>query len=135
MSGDNKVWAADWRPPHAYIPGETQRHPEGLFDFIKQKIGDASYADFHKTEAWAYGVAFHKEEYFWECHEVFEEIWMACPPNSPEKLYVQAIIQKANAGLKRKMGRETAAARLDKHASELEAEARARKPVNLYDGS
>ena len=25
----------DWRPPHAYVPGQSPRHPEGLFDPIK----------------------------------------------------------------------------------------------------
>ena len=75
--------------------------------------------------------AFLQEGYFWEAHEMFESIWMACPPNAPEKLLVQSLIQDANAALKRRMGREQAAVRLDAEARRLQDEAfgRSRGPI------
>ena len=117
----------EWRPPHVYVPGVTPRHDESLFDFLKEDIEEVPYNLLNTTKAWAMGMVFLEEGYFWECHEVFEAIWMACPPNSAEKLFVQSIIQRANAGLKRKMNRENAAQRLELHARELEEEARSRK--------
>ena len=124
----------DWRPPYAYIPGETPRHEEALFEFLKEDISGTPCNLLNTTKAWAYGMIFLEEEYFWESHEVFEAIWMACLPNTAEKLFVQSIIQRANAGLKRKMKRENAAQRLDIEANQLEAEARRRK-AGIFSGS
>jgi len=48
---------------------------------------------------------------------------MACLPNAPEKLLVQAFIQQANAELKREMGMERATMRLQAEADRLAKEA------------
>lgn len=113
--------ASAWRPPHAYVPGETARHPETLFDALK---ADAQVA-------WLTGLAFLRDGFYWEAHEVLEAVWMGLPPNSAEKLLVQAVIQIANARLKRRMGRDAAAARLIARADELAAEAFGRVPPPL----
>lgn len=110
-----------WRPPHAYQPGRTARHDEALFDPCKADAGGEGAV--HERRAWAFATAFHRDGFHWEAHEVFEALWMACPPNSPEKLYVQALIQRANAALKREMGQARAAARLTAQAEGLAAEA------------
>ena len=55
---------------------------------------------------------------------------MACPPNSGERVLVQAGIQLANAGLKARMGRDAAKIRLMQQADELFAEAGLRKVVH-----
>ncbi len=112
-----------WRPPHVYIPGQTPRHPDDLFDSIKVGLGDVPANRLNRTRAWAYGLEFLEDGFFWEAHEVLEAVWMACPPNAPERLMVQAVIQHANAQLKRKMGQEQAALRLDKRSSDLAQEA------------
>ena len=117
-----------WRPPFPYTPGRTPRHDEALFDPLKDDLSpDALTA----STAWGYGWAFLRDGYFWEAHEMFEAVWMACPPNTAEKLLVQSLIQHANAGLKRRMGRETAADRLSAEAERLAGEAlrRAGGPV------
>lgn len=64
-----------------------------------------------------------EEGFFWETHELLEPVWMACPPNSPQKLLVQAVIQQANARLKELMGRQKAALRLKAKAEALWREA------------
>ena len=122
----------DWRPPHAYVPGLNERHPEKLFDFLKADISTAEVNDLPQTTAWRYGKAFLQEGYFWEAHELFEPLWMACPPNSAEKLYVQSIIQSANAALKEKMGQGDAAAKINNHALALRTEAQRRSPDTLF---
>ena len=120
-----------WRPPHAYVPGQTPRHPEELFDSIKASAEGVSPDQITSTEAWLYGLAFLKNGYFWEAHEVLEAVWMNCPQNSPEKLMTQAVIQLANARLKSKMGRLPAARRLANEAHRLAEESvlRANGPV------
>lgn len=112
-----------WRPGHAYVPGQTPRHPDDLFDPLKAGLAGVPAGQLSETRAWAYGLAFLRDGYFWEAHEVLEAVWMACPPNAPERLMVQAVIQHANARLKRKMGQERAAHRLDKRSAELADEA------------
>ncbi|EEE35770.1 conserved domain protein [Rhodobacteraceae bacterium KLH11] len=112
-----------WRPPHAYVPGRTARHPEGLFDDIKSGLDGIPAHRMHETRAWACGLMFYRDGYFWEAHEVLEAVWMACPPNSPEKLMVQGVIQRVNAELKLKMGQERAANRLFEISGKLCREA------------
>ncbi|MBF9035703.1 DUF309 domain-containing protein [Rhodobacterales bacterium HKCCE2091] len=113
----------DWRPGHAYVPGRTDRHPEGLFDRFKQGLDGIDPDGLHRTDAWRVGCRFLSEGYYWEAHEVLEALWMACPPNAPERLMVQAVIQRANAGLKAGMGRDRAAFRLTVAAEALAEEA------------
>ncbi|PWE34380.1 hypothetical protein DDZ14_01350 [Maritimibacter sp. 55A14] len=67
---------------------------------------------------WTYGRRLIAEGFYWEAHEVLEPVWMNAPPNSRERHMVQAVIHLANAGLKRRMGKPRAAARLDALAAE-----------------
>ncbi|WP_299083286.1 DUF309 domain-containing protein [uncultured Ruegeria sp.] len=122
---------ANWRPSHAYVPGQTSRHPEDLFDLIKAGTDTMCLDEITGSKAWQYGLAFLDEGFYWEAHEVLEAVWMNCPQNSPEKLMTQAVIQTANARLKQKMGRKSAARRLGIEARRLAKEAvtRARGPV------
>ena len=120
-----------WLPPYAYVPGQTERHPEDLFDEIKAGVIDGlAGREMFETEAWIGGLRCFEQGYFWEAHELWEAVWMACPPNSGERVLVQAGIQLANAGLKARMGRDAAKIRLMQQADELFAEAGLRKVVH-----
>ena len=101
------------RPPHAYVPGRTERHPDGLFDAIRATAEPGlSEAALSATEAFRLGLDYLREGYGWEAHEVLEAVWMACPPNAPHRLFVQGLIQLANADVKQRMEQPAAAARL-----------------------
>jgi len=119
-------------PPHAYIPGLNQRHPEGWFDDIRNSVKGVSVDQLPKSAAWCHAMAYIEHEFYWEAHEVMEAVWFACAENSAEKLYVQSVIQSANAALKRKMGRESAARRLEEDATRLHKEALLRKPQGMF---
>lgn len=123
----NPPECTNWRPGHAYVPGRNERHPEDLFDRFKIGLSDVHHLALNETLAWQMGCAFLREGFFWEAHEIFEAVWMACPPNTPEKLLVQAIIQRANAYLKREMGQDRATARLIQASEQLAREAFARQ--------
>ena len=60
--------------------------------------------------------------WFWEAHEVLEPVWMACPPNSRERMATKALIQIANARLKSRMGMSRAVERLSSEAAALISE-------------
>jgi hypothetical protein len=100
-------------PPHAYVPGKTARHPEALFDRLKEGVSPSLPPEaMTQTAAWQAGLLFFREGYFWECHEVLEAAWMALPEGAPEREVTQALIQLANARLKLRMSRPRAALRL-----------------------
>jgi len=100
-------------PPYAYVPGRTPRHDEGRWDEVRATVEPGMDADeLAASPAFTAGMAFFENGYFWEAHEVWEAVWMACPPNSAEHRFVQALIQLANAELKLAMERPRAALRL-----------------------
>lgn len=117
--------AAGWPlPGHAYVPGRTARHPEGAFDAIRAAaLPVTRSAEAAANPAWRHGLRLFAAGYFWECHEVLEQVWMNAPPNSRERALVQAVIQMANAALKARMGQPRAAARLCARAGDLAAAA------------
>lgn len=101
------------RPPHAYIPGRTPRHPEGAFDALRASarpgMGPRELA---RSAAFRTGLVWLESGYFWEAHELLEPVWMALPEGSRERELVQGLIQLANARLKERMQRPRAAERL-----------------------
>ena len=100
-------------PSHAYVPGETPRHPEGSFDRLTETARSGmTPAALAASDAWRAGWQFLRQGYFWEAHELFEPVWMALLPNSRERAMVQGAIQLANAALKARMGRPRAVLRL-----------------------
>ena len=102
-----------WRPPHAYLPGQTERHPEALFEAFHRPIAPSLTAeDAASSPSWAAGWSLMQAGYGWEAHEVLEPVGMALPDGAAPKIFVQAVIQGANATLKARMGRRKAALRL-----------------------
>lgn len=100
-------------PPYAHVPGRNARHDENLFaafhDSVQPVMGPDELA---RTLAWRAGWEFIQHGFNWEAHEVLEPVWMALPEGSDERHFTQALIQLANAALKRMMGRENAVRRL-----------------------
>ena len=119
-------------PGHAYVPGLAPRHPDDAFATVRASVlAGAGPEALRQSAAWQQGLAWLDAGYYWEAHELFEPVWSALPPNAPERRLVQALIQIANAGLKLRMGRPRAAARLIVLAQALIAESGActRRPV------
>jgi len=107
-------------PPHAYVPGQTARHPEDAFEALRATArAGMSAEDLAQCRAWQAGRAFLEAGFFWEAHEVLEPVWMALPDGSTERRFVQAVIQAANAALKHRMNRPRAVARLQGITREL----------------
>lgn len=123
--------APAWRPPHAYVPGQTPRHAEDLFDDFKYSGETPTAAEIEDAVAWRMGLALLADGYFWECHEVLESAWLAAAPNSAERTLTQGVIQLANAALKQRMGQPRAAQRLTAISDKLVAEAFGRNSTRL----
>jgi hypothetical protein len=107
-------------PAVAYVPGKTARPAEGAFDTIRETaLAGMSPLDLAQSEAMRHGYAYLEAGYFWEAHEVLEAVWIALPQGSPERRFVQGVIQVANGRLKVRMDRPNAAKRLHAMAAVL----------------
>lgn len=100
-------------PDHAYVPGVSPRHDEGTFAALRHTAHrNMSVQQLASSEAFRAGLHFFHMGYYWEAHEVLEPVWLATPAASAERHVVQALIQLANAALKKQMGRPRAVLRL-----------------------
>lgn len=100
-------------PDYRHLPGRNDRPGEGAFDAIKASApAVTSSANAGENMAWRYGIRLLNEGYFWEAHEVLEQVWLNAPPNSRERCLVQAVIQMANGWLKEAMGQPRARLRI-----------------------
>ena len=106
---DNFPPLPEWR----HLPGVNNRHPESAFDEIKRRCTPlVSEGNVQSNITWKYGIRLFNEQYYWETHELLEEVWARTLHNSMERYLVQCIIHLANGGLKAALGRENAARRL-----------------------
>lgn len=113
--------------PH--LPGRTPRPPETVFAPLKAGLAGLSEpADLAASTAFAAGREFFARRYYWEAHEMFEAVWIRLPPAGAERVLLRGLIQLANAGLKARMGRGRAAARILALADAALAEAELRAP-------
>lgn len=104
------------------MPGQNARHPDDAFDALTATARPGMTPEaLAQSDAWKAGWQYLETGFFWEAHELFEPVWMALPPNSRERTFVQGAIQIANAALKARMGRPRAVLRLcDMAARHLE---------------
>lgn len=100
-------------PVRAHVPGTgtTPDWPslEVAKYLVPERTCDNDWAD---NPAYLFGFELAQAGFFWEAHEVWEPVWLACPPNSRERLLLRALIQITNAELKGNMRRERAVLRL-----------------------
>lgn len=100
-------------PPYRHRPGHTAKPEDGPAHEIARGAPQRLDADSWQTnEAYLFGFALYRDGYFWEAHEVWEAVWKSSAPNSRERRLLQALIQLANAELKRELGYAAAAARI-----------------------
>lgn len=110
-------------PPYAHLPGRNPRHDPGIFSAIKAATPPVTRSDaVLANPAWRHGLDLLRAGYYWESHEVLEPVWLNAPPNSRERMIVQAVIQLANAALKQRLGKPRAARRLAEISASLAGE-------------
>lgn len=114
MTGDAKSDADRIAlPDRRHLPGQNERPGEEAFDFLLELSPSiTTHADAGTNTGWRYGLRLLNHGFFFEAHEVLENVWHRAPPNSRERFLVQSVIHLANGALKQTMGRKAAAARL-----------------------
>jgi len=103
-------------PAYAYTPGETP-HPTRDPDGHSHAPGDApghlgapetppapDPADWRGSADYCYGIDLFNHGYFWEAHEAWEGLWVACGREGPRAAFFQGLVNLAAAGLKARLG-------------------------------
>lgn len=100
-------------PPAPYLPGRTARPDDAFFEPLKAGLdAEMDIAALTASAAFRGGRDAFDQGYYWEAHELWEAVWMCLPPASAEKHLLRGLIQFANTGLKRRMGKDRAAERI-----------------------
>lgn len=107
-------------PAQAHVPATGSKPDLAPLEYAKQLAPPVTLAaDWKENKTYLYGHDLMRAGFYWEAHEVWEAVWLVTRANSPERLLLQALIQSANAQLKRKMGRLRAAGKLEMQIEEL----------------
>lgn len=113
-------------PAQPHRPGSGSQPDRSLLSAAKAacpKITDPErWGENHSYRA---GWSLFDAGFYWEAHEVWEAVWLACRPNSIEQRFLKMMIQAANARLKETMGKDKAARRLDDEVALLLVEVQA----------
>jgi len=99
-------------PPAPHLPGRNPRPDPALFAPALSGLEGLTAQELAASPAFAGGLAAFRAGFYWEAHEFWEGVWSALPQASAERELMRGLIQLANAGLKRRMGREAAAVRI-----------------------
>jgi hypothetical protein len=102
-------------PQWAYVPGETDEAGADYETLAQVKLlVPAAFRGYvpARHPALRYGLALNDRGYFWEAQEILETLWAAAPQGGRERILLRACIRIANANLRLRMQKPTAAARL-----------------------
>ena len=117
-------------PRYRYVPGVLPhpfRDPNGHDHLATLDLPDPAWTT---DQGWAanvhhrYALDLFENRFYWESHEVWEDVWLLLPRPSAERELLQALIQVAAATLKRHMGSVRAPVTLTDRARARLAQAR-----------
>jgi len=95
-------------PPYAYVPGRTPhptRDPDGHSYGTEFEIPERPDPDeWRACSDYLYGIDLFNHGFYWEAHEAWEGLWVACGRRGPTAAYLQALINLAAAGFKARWG-------------------------------
>lgn len=90
-------------PPYRFVPGlnpHPHHDPEGhSYGKPVTALPPWSPGMWRSLDSWLYGVDLYNFAYWWEAHEVLEQLWHAAGRTSPHARLVQGIIHISAANL------------------------------------
>ena len=117
-------------PAYRYVPGRgphPNKHAGGHNILETMDWGQPAWdpaRPWTSDRRYLYGHDLFAHRYYWESHEVWEEMWHAIPLDRAERRLIQGLIQAAATTLKNHMGHTKARGRLaDRAAVHLRAAA------------
>ncbi len=109
-------------PGRKYIPGlgiHPEKHPQGS-QVPDLSLDEVSFTDnsWKRSRRYLYGIDLFNAGYWWEAHEVLEELWIQCGRTTQVARFLQGIIQVSAALLKFSISNPRGAKRLKSRALE-----------------
>jgi len=103
-------------PPYKFRKGESPhptQHSEGHFREKKTfRCPELDAANWRDCQGYLFALDLFNHGYFWECHEVLEDLWFSVEPGTPIRHFLQAFIQCTVTHWQASSGRARAARRL-----------------------
>ena len=97
-------------PKVPYRPGLGPRPVDAHDSDLDAWDGSAKHLLANSEFRW--GIDLYNHSYYWEAHEVWEELWILADKQSGARLLVQGLIQCSGAALKALIGQSEGCARL-----------------------
>ncbi len=95
-------------PAYAYQPGRTPhptRDPGGHSHGAPTEPPDPPDPErWRACDDYLFGIDLFNYGFYWEAHEAWEGLWVACGRNGPTATFLQALINLAAAGFKARLG-------------------------------
>jgi len=95
-------------PPYAYRPGHNPhptRDPDGhSYGVTPVAFVQPDPADWGACRQYLFGIDLFNHGYYWEAHEAWEGLWVACGRQGRSATFFRALINLAAAGFKARMG-------------------------------
>ena len=95
-------------PAYAYVPGESphptrDRHGHS-FGSEPDTPEPPDPKDWRSCPDYLYGIDLFNHGFYWEAHEAWEGLWVACGRQGTTAIYLQALINLAATGFKARWG-------------------------------
>lgn len=95
-------------PAYAYLPGRTPhptRDPDGhSHDAVPHTPEPPDPDHWRACADYLYGIDLFNHGFYWEAHEAWEGLWVACGREGATATFLQALINLAAAGFKARWG-------------------------------
>jgi predicted metal-dependent hydrolase len=110
-------------PTYSYVPGRfphPHRNPDG--HGLEGPPGDLPAPDtdrWRDASGYLRGIALFNHGYYWEAHEVWEAVWIACGRTGRDADFFKGLIKLAAAGVKAREGRADGVRRHAERAAQL----------------
>lgn len=124
-------------PPTRYIPGHSPRPNQDVSDDSGMAPEASEPPDperWQACEAYLYGIDLFNHGYYWEAHEVWEELWQACGRRGVTATFLKGLIALAAVGLKLRTGNVRGTRRHAARAADLFEAVATRSPASRYMG-
>lgn len=110
-------------PPYAYIPTRFPhpvRDPEGHSYKKGHKKGAGTFgSSWRQCHPYLYGIDLFNHGYYWEAHDAWESVWLACGRKGVTADFLKGLVKLAAAGVKAREGRKRRVQQQAKRAEEL----------------